>query len=101
VAHEIIEGTHTLIKEAPTVSEKIELFKSITLTYEEQRALAQSSLIARYGQDELFPITPQQLLEDRRPEDKGPSLWKTFNRIEENMMRGGLITNNPAEQARH
>jgi hypothetical protein len=30
VAHEIIEGTHTLIKEAPTVSEKIELFKSIT-----------------------------------------------------------------------
>jgi hypothetical protein len=60
--------------------------------------LAQSSLIARYGQDELFPITPQQLLEDRRPEDKGPSLWKTFNRIEENMMRGGLITNNPASK---
>ena len=36
-----------------------------------------------------MPITAEQLTEARRPEDLGHSLWTTFQRVQENAMRGG------------
>ena len=35
------------------------------------------------------PITVEQLIEARRPEDFGRNLWKAFNRVQENVIRGG------------
>ena len=34
-------------------------------------------------------VTAEQLIEARRPEDIGHSLWTTFQRVQENVMRGG------------
>ena len=48
-----------------------------------------SALSARYGDDES-PLTPEQIIEPRRYEDRGDSLWTTFNVIQENIIRGGL-----------
>lgn len=36
------------------------------------------------------PITPDQLLAPRRWEDAGNDLWKVFNRVQENVIAGGL-----------
>ena len=36
------------------------------------------------------PITAEQLLAPRRAEDAGDDLWRTFNRVQENAIRGGL-----------
>ncbi|MDA4825138.1 DUF932 domain-containing protein, partial [Enterobacter kobei] len=36
------------------------------------------------------PVTPDQLLQSRRWEDKSPDLWTTFNRIQENVIKGGI-----------
>ena len=35
-------------------------------------------------------ITSDELLKPRRSEDVGADLWSTFNRVQENLMRGGL-----------
>ena len=35
------------------------------------------------------PITVDQLIEPRRPEDLGQTLWNSFQRIQENSLRGG------------
>ena len=35
------------------------------------------------------PVTAEQLIEARRPEDFGNSLWTTFQRVQENALRGG------------
>ena len=35
------------------------------------------------------PVTAEQLIEARRPEDIGHSLWTTFQRVQENVIRGG------------
>ena len=35
------------------------------------------------------PVTAEQLIEARRPEDLGHSLWTTFQRVQENVIRGG------------
>ena len=34
-------------------------------------------------------MTAEQLIEARRPEDFGNSLWTTFQRVQENALRGG------------
>ncbi len=35
------------------------------------------------------PVTAEQLIEARRPEDLGHSLWVSMNRLQENVLRGG------------
>ena len=36
------------------------------------------------------PVRPDQIIQPRRREDAGQSLWTTYNTIQENMIRGGL-----------
>lgn len=40
-------------------------------------------------------VDPRTLLEVRRPEDDEGTLWHTFNRVQENMLRGGMATVTP------
>jgi len=55
--------------------------------------LATAALALRYGArtegQPPAPITVEQLTEARRSEDFGRNLWKAFNRIQENALRGG------------
>ena len=67
--------------------------KSVQLKEPEELALATAALALRYGDrpDDRppAPITPEQLIEARRPEDLGHSLWVAMNRVQENMLKGG------------
>src|SRR3546814_20118663 len=63
--------------------------KAVRLSEDERRLLGEVSLVARYGEDES-PLRPEQIIEPRRREDVGDSLWATFNVIQENVIRGGL-----------
>jgi len=55
-------------------------------------AFATAALAVRYGErterQPSAPITVEQLVEERRPEDQGSSLWTTFQRVQENTLRG-------------
>jgi len=42
----------------------------------------------RYDTAAEAPVRPSYLLEPKRVEDRGSSLWQTFNVIQERMMRG-------------
>ena len=46
----------------------------------------------RYGEDWAAhsPVRAGQLLEARRSNDRGTDLWVTFNRVQENLLKGGL-----------
>ena len=67
--------------------------KALTLDVHEERAFATTALALRYGErtegQPPAPITAEQLVEARRPEDLGHSLWTAFQRVQENAMRGG------------
>ncbi len=58
----------------------------------EQQAYAKAILEFRYEPSvtKPAPITEDQLLQPRRLADQGSDLWTTFNRVQENVMRGGL-----------
>lgn len=65
----------------------------MTLNRDEQHAFARSALALRYDPtdaDTPAPITDSQLLDARRFEDRRDDLWTVFNRVQENLTKGGL-----------
>ena len=93
VQGEVIEGAVRVLSDFEAVDESKDAMKAIELKTEEQAALATAAMALRYGErtegQPPAPITAEQLLHARRPEDLGHSLWMTFQRIQENALRGG------------
>lgn len=89
VKDQIIEGVYTVAKDFSRLIDATETMKDTRLSRDEQQVLAEASLVARYGDDES-PIRPDQIVQPRRAEDAGQSLWQTFNVIQENLVRGGI-----------
>jgi hypothetical protein len=90
---EVIEGAFKVLKDFNAVDASIDGMKSLRLELPEQHALATAALALRYGERTEgvppAPVTAEQLIEARRPEDQGHSLWVAMNRLQENMQRGG------------
>lgn len=65
---------------------------AISLKAEESNAFAKAALSLRYDPNDRkpAPITESQILAPRRNADTGADLWTTFNRVQENLVRGGL-----------
>ena len=95
VQGEVIEGAFRVLDEFEAAQESADGMKALTLEPEEQGAFAAAALALRFGErsddQPPVPITAEQLIEARRPEDQGRSLWSTFQRVQENVMRGGQI----------
>jgi hypothetical protein len=93
VEHEVIEGALRVLEDFEAVDASTEGMKALTLNLEEERAFATAALALRYGERTEgrppAPVTAEQLIEARRPEDLGHSLWTTFQRTQENVIRGG------------
>ena len=93
VIDEVIEGTSRIIENGPRVMEAIETWKGLTLNMPEQRLLAETAHSLRFPVDEETgtahtEVTPEMLLSTRRSDDNRPDLWHTFNRIQENSLKG-------------
>jgi len=94
---EVIEGAFRVLDEFEAVGEHTESMKALQLRPLEEIAFATAALALRFGErgvEEIgghrpAPVTAEQLIEARRPEDIGHSLWTTFQRVQENVMRGG------------
>jgi hypothetical protein len=93
VQGEVIEGAFRVLDEFEAVEASAEGMKALTLRPEEQTAFAIAALALRFGErgegQPPAPVTASQLIEARRFEDVGHSLWTTFQRVQENVMRGG------------
>lgn len=96
--------------------ESIEAWQGITLTQQQRENFAGNAIIARFpglfqaeteensfslnafGVDEMkneFRRRTQAILQPQRREDVGDSLWKTFNVIQENVIKGGWQAHSP------
>jgi Domain of unknown function (DUF932) len=93
IQNDVIDGAFRVLEDFESVDASTEGMKAIELKPEEERAFATAALALRYGErtegQPPAPITPDQLVEARRPEDLGHSLWTTFQRVQENTLRGG------------
>ncbi len=91
VAQQVIEGAYEVLKGFERVQESRDTMRIITLDEGEQDVLARSALALKYdAPDKVTPVTEAQVLTPRRFDDRGSDLWSTFNRIQENLVKGGL-----------
>ena len=91
---EVIEGAFRVLDDFEAIDNSTEAMKAIDLKPEEERAFARAALALRYGErteGQLpAPISAEQLMQARRPEDRGSALWLSLQRIQEHLTRGGL-----------
>lgn len=91
VVDRVIEGAFTVLDSFDVAAEQREDMQHVTLNEGEQRALANAALALKYDTEATpAPITEDQILMPRRFEDRKGDLWTTFNRIQENLTKGGL-----------
>ncbi|EBS6356466.1 DUF945 domain-containing protein [Salmonella enterica subsp. enterica serovar Albany] len=89
VVERVIEGAYEVLGIFDKVEEKRDAMQSLMLPPPAQHALAKAVLMYRFGEDH-HPITESQLLAPRRWQDESGDLWTTYQRIQENLIKGGL-----------
>lgn len=90
VEDDVIEGAYTVLESTKRAKNARDEMRGIALDAREQQAFANSALLLRYETPDASPIQPQQILRPRRWEDDKHDLWSVFNKVQENMLKGGL-----------
>lgn len=90
VAHKVIEATHKIASRFQLWGDSVDAMKARQLTVDETERFAVDAHALRYGTSERTPVSPLALLNYRRADDADDSLWSVYNRVQENITRGGL-----------
>lgn len=93
VVDRVIEGSFQVLEDSRQALLQAEDWAGIRMGVEAQRVLAEEAHALRFGDADgnvETPIRPDQLNRARRADDRGDNVWATHNRIQENVIRGGL-----------
>lgn len=85
----VFDMSEKMLNQFSQVFPRINTMKDKMLSFEEAAKFANSAAHLRYG-DEV-PYDPKMLLNVRRDEDKGNSLWNVYNVVQENLLTGGFV----------
>lgn len=88
VEQKILSATQSMGETVQVLGNTIETWDKIELSVPQQTEFAKKAREIRWGA--ATPVEEHQLLEARRDADKGASLWKVFNRVQENLTQGGF-----------
>ncbi|HGK7396970.1 MULTISPECIES: DUF932 domain-containing protein [unclassified Citrobacter] len=89
VVEKVIEGAYEVLGVFDRVEEKRDAMQSLLLPPAAQQAMANAALTYRFGEKHQ-PVTATQILTPRRYEDRQDDLWTTYQRLQENLLKGGL-----------
>ena len=99
-AEEVVSASYRVLEYVPKVSGLIDRLRNRQLAQAEALDFARGALRLRFDSLDQAPIKPEMLLIARRPEDQSMDLWTTFNRVQENLIRGGLSDNHRTQAGR-
>ena len=92
----IEEATKSFVLHSEEVNAKIDDWRNIRLGYGTQIAFAKEAAILRFGEAKAGWFKPGDFLAARNSEDKhGDSLWNTYNKVQENLVKGGIKGRSP------
>lgn len=86
---QIADATERLALDAPKMMEEVCNYQNIYLKQDERLAFAQAAIEMRFDGDK-YSVDPQELLRTWRSQEKEPTLWNTFNVIQEKFIKGGV-----------
>ena len=81
------------------IEDRVRRFMDRVLSPIEQSSLAEEAAQLRWGADRPAGLNHTDLLIGRRFEDAGDTLWAVLNRIQENIVKGGVNLNRPRRQS--
>lgn len=87
---QVLDGCIEVMQQLPKVAGQIESWQQLQLTNDEQQAFGRAALALRYDEPSEAPVRVDQILAARRGADVKNDLWTTFNRVQENIVRGGV-----------
>ncbi len=90
IVDEVVIGALQMTERFESLASQIERMEQRRLPKDEQIQFAERALGLRFPQGGESGLEPAQLLTCRRVEDVGDDLWRVTNRIQENLLRGGL-----------
>lgn len=93
---DVIEASFKVLSGFTEQRDSIESMATLQLSVSEQQAFASAAAVLRF--DEEHQVFPRQLLAPHRDADVGNDLWKTLNRVQENIMQGGIRTQSINDQ---
>lgn len=88
------EQIESTLSHAARLTYLVEQMRDAKITPARQLTFAKDAMSLRFGDTSLWKIKPAQALEARREEDRGDDLWRVFNRVQENLTKGGIHNEN-------
>ena len=90
VVDEVVAGALEVAERFGSLADQVEKMEARQLYKDEQIRFAERALALRFPSPADHGLQPSQLLTCRRTEDLGADLWSTLNKVQENLLRGGL-----------
>lgn len=94
IVHNVIEGAFGVLDGFGLIREVTTEMKQLTLSRPEQVVFAEAAMSIKFDEEQDAPFDASELLRTRRIDDRDASLWTTFNKIQENVVRGGIAGRN-------
>jgi Domain of unknown function (DUF932) len=88
IVDDVIEGSYRVLETSNQIAERIGGYKAISLSEPEQQLFANAALQLRW--DGEAPVEADRVLRANRWDDRKSDLWTTFNRVQENLIKGGI-----------
>jgi hypothetical protein len=90
VVDEVVTSALKVSEEFDCLAAEVTRMEDRPLFKDEQVKFAESALALRFPDIASSGMEPSRLLTCRRPEDVGDDLWSVMNRVQENLLRGGI-----------
>jgi hypothetical protein len=90
VVDEVVTSALKLAEQFESLAAEVTRMEEQPLFKEEQVRFAERALMLRYADLTESGMEPSRLLTCRRSEDVGDDLWSVMNRVQENLLRGGV-----------
>ena len=89
VVDDVIEGSFRVLENVKEIGSRIDVYKSIQLSSAEEQVFGNCALQLRWEEDKA-PIRAYDVLQATRWQDQKNDLWTVFNRVQENLIKGGV-----------
>lgn len=95
IVDEVVTAALEASERFESLAARVERMEQRPMDLHEQVLFAGRALALRFPELALAGMQPSQLLGCRRAEDAPDTLWTVFNRVQENLLGGGLVRRTP------
>jgi hypothetical protein len=87
----VLEAVAQITGQVPMLLDRVDRYRALILDQSQQFAVAEAALAVRYSPEKLarYDVPMEQLLAPKRKDDAKPSLWNTYNILQEKLVMGG------------